>query len=243
MIQESENAEETIFRTDFLAPVIREGYVRLRIAGILCQMVAEESTPEGWAILRPSSFGEAQVVRWASSALVASYLSLFPPVELRLVARNRDQWYGQAQDPCSPVRVEGLVPVRLAHRISLGDRIEARFDGQNFWFGKVLERGQGSAAPPVGASLADGRTLPEGFVRFQALDRDYCVRVEPSCAPPMGPGISLTRDGTLDPRSLAGIVRLEDGLDGRLTTSLEYTANWTLPEQVPEPGVPRGVPR
>jgi hypothetical protein len=61
-------AEERAFASEFLAPVIAGGAVRLRIAGVVCQLRVTPADFEGWGVFRPNSPVTAEFVRPARLA-------------------------------------------------------------------------------------------------------------------------------------------------------------------------------
>src|SRR5262249_51932533 len=87
-------AEEQFFAREFLAPVVRGGAVRVRIAGVLCKLQVQAADFQGWGVFRPRSHTEAHFVRPARLAERQRYLELFPRVRLILAWKQNDQWLG-----------------------------------------------------------------------------------------------------------------------------------------------------
>jgi hypothetical protein len=82
-----ESAEQQFLASEFLAPVMPGGRVRVRIAGLVCNLQVVGHHRAGWAILKPVSMVRARVVARPSLGQVRDYLALFPAVRLVLVAR------------------------------------------------------------------------------------------------------------------------------------------------------------
>ena len=95
ILNKLEAAEKAFTGRNFLAPIVGSGPVRVRIAGIVCQLAVAEDVPEGfqgWAVLRAKSTNEAAFVREAGLAEISAYLKLFPTVRLILCETKRERW-------------------------------------------------------------------------------------------------------------------------------------------------------
>lgn len=144
--------EDAFLKAEFIAPVARGGKIRIRIAGILCELEVP-GAPEGWAVLRPVSHREAKVVAEPGLADVKRYLDLFPRARLVLALQYGERWFGlPAAAAEKGIDVRGLVPIALAKNASLFQTVTVRFDGALFlfesserhaeaaWLGKALRR-------------------------------------------------------------------------------------------------------
>jgi hypothetical protein len=157
-----EAAEQNFAGTQFLAPILGPGKVRIRIAGIVCQLAITDKLPRnfrGWAVLQAKSTSEAVFVREAGLAEVAAYLRLFPTVRLILCQSGRKRWQAfPAHLGDSRFQIQGLVPLWLPEEgLQRFETVLARFDGHLFWY----ERRDPSRDP----SLA-------GYLRQQLAQRD-----------------------------------------------------------------------
>ena len=137
-------AEERFLQSEFLAPVTAGGgLVRVRIAGIVCEMQIEPADFRGWGVFRPADLSRAQYVREATLTEQQRYLQLFPRVSLVLCERravsNRETiWLAlTAHRGDARFQIDGLVPVRMVEEAEPFDTIQARFDGANFWFESI----------------------------------------------------------------------------------------------------------
>jgi hypothetical protein len=131
-------AEDRFLKSEFLAPVVRGGEVRVRVAGVVCRLRVSPADFEGWGLFRPVSHTGAQLVRPAELAEQRRYLSLFPLVRLILCTRSDDLWHALAAHRGDRrFRIEGLVPVRLVEESQAFEVVRARFDGANFWFDEL----------------------------------------------------------------------------------------------------------
>jgi hypothetical protein len=128
-------AEESFLKQEFLAPVVRGRSVRVRIAGVVCELSVSPPNAEGWSVLRPTSHSSAEIARTAGLAERQRYLALFPLVRLILCLREKDTWLTiPAHRGDRRFQIEGLVPVQLVDEAAQFEIVQARFDGTNFWF-------------------------------------------------------------------------------------------------------------
>jgi hypothetical protein len=141
-------AEQRAFASEFLAPAICGGTVRLRIEGVVVQFKIAPPVFEGWGVFRPSAPASAELVRPASLAERRQYLELLPMLRLVICERLQDEWLAiPASGADTRFRIEGLVPVRLTEEVQLFDVILTRFDGSQFWYdGPDVRRDPGIAA-------------------------------------------------------------------------------------------------
>lgn len=156
-----EAAEEAFLDTEFLAPVLPGGRVRVRIAGLVCTLRVTGRHEPGWAILKPLSLERARVVAQPGLRQVHDYLALFPAVRLVLVARTRQYWLAlPAHRADTRFQIEGTARVYLVTGAEPFQRVVARFDGAHFWFQEVDRRRN----PAIAAYLReafDAETAPE----------------------------------------------------------------------------------
>lgn len=155
-------AEERFLSSEFLAPVVEGGSVRVRIAGVPCELRIEPPDFKGWGVFRPVSHDEAELVRPAGLADRQRYLRLFPVV--RLVLCRCDEagvWWGlAAHSGDQRFRIQGLVPIYLIDEAEQFETVLSRFDGAHFWYESADTR-----SDPV-----TGRYLRESLIRRTPVD-------------------------------------------------------------------------
>lgn len=138
IIEKLEDAETKFFASTFLAPLVRGGLVRTRIAGIVHTFRVAAGNFEGWAIFRPRSFKEAEVVEEASLRDVANYLKRFPILRVILAEKKERFWIAcpmNVVDAKQRFRIkEFFLPCGLVQGAMQFEQIVARFDGATFWF-------------------------------------------------------------------------------------------------------------
>jgi hypothetical protein len=141
-------AEKRAFASEFLAPIVSGGTVRLRIAGVVCRLKVSPPDFEGWGVFRPISPVTAGLVRPARLAERREYLELLPLIRLIICLRQENQWLAiPASGADTRFRFEGLIPVRLVEEAQLFDVVCSRFDGAQCWYeGPDLRRDPGAGA-------------------------------------------------------------------------------------------------
>jgi len=160
--------EEEFLAREFLAPALRGGRVRVRIAGAICTIRTHPKAFEGWGVFRPSSFTDAKLVRQASLTERRRYLDLFPMVRLIICRRQGGHWLGcGAHAGDRRIRLEGLAPIALAQEVQPFEVAKSRYDGTQFWFEEIDSRHD----PARGAYLrsALGELVPPGQLNRPGL--------------------------------------------------------------------------
>lgn len=147
--------EQKLFDGTLLAPVVDGARVRIRVQGIIYELAVEEKF-EGWALLRMTQPGKAQVIEAAPPALIARYLQLFARVRLVLVQQFDARWFAlSASDSDSRFRIMGPVPLHLVQGAKSFDTVYARFDGSAFWFETVDRRRDPAVSRTLNDALKD----------------------------------------------------------------------------------------
>ncbi len=131
LIDRFRREEDAFLRAQFVAPVGPNGNVRVRIAGIVCELLAHGDP--GLCVLQPTSPREARVVRQATKTEARRYLELFPRARLVAAFQLGPTWFAlPASAPAKGVRVEGIVPIAYAQNVQLFQTVVCRFDGSLF---------------------------------------------------------------------------------------------------------------
>ena len=155
-----ESAEDAFLKTRFLAPILPNGQVRVRIEGVVCTLRVEGAIEPGWAILKPLAIDRAKVVRQSKKRQLRQYLALFPQIQLLLVARKykTDDWLAiKAHDGDRRFHFGGrkrVVTLRFVQGAERFQNVIARFDGSHFWFEKVNRRRNSAIAAYLREALA-----------------------------------------------------------------------------------------
>lgn len=157
LLNKMEAAEDSFLKTRFLAPILPNGQVRVRIEGVVCTLQVEGAAKAGWAILKPLAIDRAKVVREPRKSQLRKYLRLFPQVQLLLVARkgSTEDWlavaahYGDRR-----FHFSGPVTLHFVQDADVFQNVIARFDGHHFWFEKVNRRRSPAIAAYLRQALA-----------------------------------------------------------------------------------------
>lgn len=149
--------EADFLKQEFLAPALRGGQIRIRIAGVVCTVRIKPAAFAGWGVFQPNSHAEATLVRKASLAERRSYLELFPLVRLIICRRAGQVWHGSAASfGDRRIHLQGMAPVNLAEEVQLFDCVRTRYDGSRFWFHELDTRHDPAAAAYLRSALSDG---------------------------------------------------------------------------------------
>ncbi len=141
LIDQFARQEQDFLRQKFLAPAIRNGFVQVKLDGVVCRMRIGPSDFEGFGIFEPLSMTEAILEREASLREKQAYFQLFPKVNLIVTRRIDAHWLGIAA--CQGdrrIQVQGTVPVLLTNAVQQFDVVTCRFDGAAFWFDRIDAR-------------------------------------------------------------------------------------------------------
>ncbi len=82
-------AEAQLSTTQFLAPCVKGGRVRTRVAGMIYTFSPKPRKFEGWGIFQAVDEKTATVVEEADLPQIAEYLQHFPQIRLRLALEFR----------------------------------------------------------------------------------------------------------------------------------------------------------
>ncbi|WP_293128365.1 hypothetical protein [Microcoleus sp. bin38.metabat.b11b12b14.051] len=136
--------EGQLLNTQFLAPCVRRGKVRTRIAGMIYTFKSQPSNFEGWAIFAPINEKIAAVVDEPDLPQMAEYLQLLVPIRLQLARILQGQtWLAYPVNESDAKQRTGVAKPVAVHLVTEGsqfDRIVARWDGDSFWFEEIDRR-------------------------------------------------------------------------------------------------------
>ncbi|MCF2150669.1 hypothetical protein IQ276_030450 [Desmonostoc muscorum LEGE 12446] len=137
-------AEAQLCNTQFLAPCVKGGRVRTRVAGMIYTFTPKPSKFEGWGIFQPVDEKTATVVEEADLPQIAEYLQHFPQIRLRLAHQLRGQtWLAYPVNEADVrQRLQVVKPIAI-HLVTEGiifDQIIARWNAQSCWFEEIDRR-------------------------------------------------------------------------------------------------------
>src|SRR5581483_9009555 len=84
-------AEDRFRHSEFLAPALPGGVVRVRVEGIVCRFRLDTDF-RGWGVFRSTGIAVAILIRRATLAEQRRYLELFPRRRVILCRQLKDRW-------------------------------------------------------------------------------------------------------------------------------------------------------
>ncbi|MBD2451203.1 hypothetical protein H6G76_29550 [Nostoc sp. FACHB-152] len=171
LINQIANAEAQLYTTQFLAPCVKGGRVRTKVAGMVYIFTPKPSKFEGWGIFQPVDVKTAIFVEEADLPQVAEYLQHFPQIRLRLAHQLRGQtWLAY---PINEVdmrqRLQVVKPIAV-HLVTEGvvfEQIIARWNGQSCWFEEVDRRADPAIVETLQSALL--RLIPVAELQFKGI--------------------------------------------------------------------------
>jgi hypothetical protein len=158
--------QETDLRsTQFLAPCVKGGRVRTRVAGMIYTFAPKPRNFEGWGIFQPVDEQTAKAIAQADLFQVSEYLQQFKLFRLRLACLLQDKTWltypineGDFRQRLGKVKP---VPVHLVTEGASFEQILARFDGQSWWFEELDRRADLEIVDRLNSSLKKLTPLEE----------------------------------------------------------------------------------
>lgn len=136
--------EAQLLDTQFLAPCVRGGRVRIGVDSMIYTFQPQPQNFEGWAIFKPINEKIAAVVGEPSLPQLTEYLQVLVPVRLQLACVLQGQtWLAypvNESDTKQRIGVAKPVPVHLVTEGSQFEPIVARWDGYCLWFEEIDRR-------------------------------------------------------------------------------------------------------
>ncbi|MBW4558499.1 MAG: hypothetical protein KME59_21745 [Trichormus sp. ATA11-4-KO1] len=144
LINQIADAEAKLYTTQFLAPCVKGGRVRTRVAGMTYTFNPKPSKFAGWGIFQPVDEKTAKVVEEADLPQIAEYLQNFPQIRLRLAQQLQGQtWLAYPVNEADMRQRFQVVKPVAVHLVTEGivfEQIIARWHGQSCWFEEVDRR-------------------------------------------------------------------------------------------------------
>lgn len=163
--------ENQLLQTQFLAPCLRGGQLRTKVAGMVYTFIPQPQNFEGWGIFQPVSPKKAKLTQEADLPEISKYLQNFPAIRLFLAHVLREQtnkvlpnqtknvlpnqtknnrsegqtWLAYPVNESDMHQRTGIlkpVPVYLVSDGAAFETIIARWDGKNWWFEEIDRRAE-----------------------------------------------------------------------------------------------------
>ena len=130
-------SEDSLYKSQFLSPVINGGKIRVNLNGVNISFNIKAGY-NGFGVFKPISSNRAKLVRPATPVERLQYLTLFPDCVMMVVDQEKHLACLLIDD--GRFRITGVVPVLLPETLALFDPIKVRFDGTNFWYDSHYRR-------------------------------------------------------------------------------------------------------
>ncbi|UBF28699.1 hypothetical protein K9N68_13120 [Kovacikia minuta CCNUW1] len=141
LLNQIASAEVQLQSTQFLAPCVKGGRVRTRVAGMIYTFTPKPRQFEGWGIFQPVDERTATLVEGADLPQIATYLQQFPTIRLRLAYRLQSQsWLAypiNEADMRQRFKTIKPVVVHLVTESVAFEQILACWNGNSCWFEEV----------------------------------------------------------------------------------------------------------
>jgi hypothetical protein len=157
LLNQIASAEAQLQSTQFLAPCVKGGRVRTRVAGMVYTFTPQPQQFEGWGIFQPVDKQTVMLVEGADLPQIATYLQQFPTIRLRLAYRLQNQtWLAYPINEADMwQRFKAVKPV-VVHLVTEGiafEQILARWNGNSSWFEEVDRRADPAIAETLQSAL------------------------------------------------------------------------------------------
>jgi hypothetical protein len=157
LLNQMASAEAQLQTTQFLAPCVKGGQVRTRVAGMVYTFTPKPRQFEGWGIFQPMDEQTATLIEGADLPRIVAYLQQFPTIRLRLAHRLQNQsWLAYPINEADMrQRFKAVKPV-VVHLVAEGiafEQILARWNGNSCWFEEVNRRADPAIAETLQSNL------------------------------------------------------------------------------------------
>lgn len=153
LLNQIADQENQLLQTQFLAPCVRGGQLRTKVAGMVYNFNPQPSNFEGWGIFQPVSPKQAKLTKEADLPEIVEYLQNFPAIRLFLAhilpnqakhnPGEKQTWLAYPVNESDMQQRTGFlkpVPVYLVSDGAAFETIIARWDGKNWWFEEIDRR-------------------------------------------------------------------------------------------------------
>lgn len=171
LLNQIANAEGQLQTTQFIAPCVKGGKVRTRVAGMVYTLAPQPRQFEGWGLFQPVNQQTATLIAEADLPDIAAYLQHFPALRLRLAYRLRNQtWLAypvNEADMRQRFKTIKPVPVHLVTEGATFEQIIARWNGASCWFEEIDRRDDPAIAETLQSHLK--QLIPVEELRFKGI--------------------------------------------------------------------------
>lgn len=171
LLNQIANAEAQLQSTQFLAPCVKGGRVRTRVAGMVYTFTSKPRQFEGWGIFQPVDAQTATLLEEADLSQITAYLQQFPAIRLRLAYRLQHQsWLAYPVNEADmQQRFKAVKPV-VVHLVTEGvafEQILAHWNGNSCWFEDIDRRADPAIAETLQSNLK--QLIPVEELQFKGM--------------------------------------------------------------------------
>ncbi|MBW4489642.1 MAG: hypothetical protein KME12_17810 [Trichocoleus desertorum ATA4-8-CV12] len=171
LLSQIASAEAQLQSTQFLAPCVKGGKVRTRVAGMIYTFTPKPQKFEGWGIFQAVNAQTAMLIEEADLPQIAAYLQNLPTIRLRLAYRLQHQtWLAypvNEADMRQRFKTIKPVPVHLVTEGIAFEQIIARWNGNSCWFEEIDRRDDPAIAETLQSNLK--QLIPVEELQFKGI--------------------------------------------------------------------------
>jgi hypothetical protein len=171
LLNQIASIEAKLQSTQFLAPCVKGGRVRTRVAGMVYTFTPKPRQFEGWGIFQATDEQTATLVEGADLPQIATYLQQFPTIRLRLAYRLQHQtWLTYSVNEADMRQRFKVVKPAVVHLVIEGvafEQILARWNGNSCWFEDIDRRADPAIAETLQSSLK--QLIPVEELQFKGM--------------------------------------------------------------------------
>lgn len=215
LISEEENLKE------FIAPVVSDGFARIRVSGLVKAFKVLPATYEGFGIFKPEEHF-ALVMRNAEFEEKMEYLERLPYLRMVLIKRVRNKsWLSIPFNLSDANKRFGIKEPKVVHLVEdclPFDQVVVSVDGMVFWFKETDERADFEIAERLRnaklGELNEKSLTPEQIQAFKIAHQIDEIRK------------AQTMDARLQRALSVSGAKLVEYEDGRVDDTLEVSWEW-----------------
>jgi hypothetical protein len=171
LLNQIASAEAQLRSHQFLAPCVKGGRVRTRVAGMVHTFTPQPRQFEGWGIFQPVDEQEATLLEAADLLQIMAYLQQLSAIRLRLAYRLQHQsWLAYPVNEADMRQRFKTVKPMLVHLVTEGvafEQILARWNGNSCWFEEVDRRADPAIAETLQSALK--QLIPVEELQFKGM--------------------------------------------------------------------------
>jgi len=165
LLHQIASAEAQLHSMQFLAPCVKGGRVRTRMAGMVYTFTPHPRQFEGWGIFQPVDAQTVSLAETADLPQITAYLQQFQSIRLRLAYRLHHQtWLAYpANETDMRQRFKTIKPMRV-HLVTEGiafEQVIARWNGNCCWFEQIDRRADPAIADTLQSNLQQRTPVKE----------------------------------------------------------------------------------